>query len=99
MGWFDETVEHRLQRREFAAVSGDAGGGVLRGIHADPVDVVPGVMGQLGNKRPLPASVSLAEWVQRIDVTQQLGESRDEQFAGQTAEPIGGGQPANTSAP
>jgi len=75
-------------------VGGCAGGDVLGGVHADPVDVVPGVVGELGEERPLGAAVSFPERVQRVDVGQEVRHARDELIAGQAAEPVGGGEPA-----
>lgn len=93
MRWVDEIVEHRLQRGGIAAVRGHAGSGVPRGIHADPVDVMPGVMGELGDERPLSAAVALPERVQRFEVGQELRQPRAEPRPRQALLPIGDGQP------
>jgi hypothetical protein len=46
-------------------------------------DVMPGVVGELGEERSLGAAVALAEWVQAVDVSEEPGQSGDERVAGQ----------------
>ena len=64
-------------------VAGGAGGHVAVGVHADPGDVMPGIVGELGEERPLGAAVALAERVQGVDVSEEPGQAGDERVAGQ----------------
>ncbi len=71
-----------------------AGGSVSVGVHADPVDVVTGVVGELGKEGALGTAIAFAERVQGVDVGEELRELADELVAIQPAQPISGCQPA-----
>jgi len=73
---------------------GGAGGYVAVGVHADPVDVVPGVVGELGEEGPLGAAVTLPERVERVDVGEEFRDPADELLAVEPSQPVRGGQPA-----
>lgn len=64
------------------------------GVHVDPVDRVAGVMGELGEGRPLGAAVALSEGVQGVNVGQELRDSADELLAVQVAQTVRRRQPA-----
>ena len=49
-------------------VGGCAGGSIAVGVHADPVDMMPGVVGELGQECPTGASVALPERGQAVSV-------------------------------
>jgi len=59
---------HFPQRGQVAVAGGGAGGHVAVKVHAHPGDVMPGVVGELGEERPLGAAVARAERVQGVDV-------------------------------
>lgn len=65
-----------------------AGGSVSVGVHADPVDVVPGVVGELGEEGALGTAVAFAERVEGVDVGEELCELANELVAIQPAQPI-----------
>jgi hypothetical protein len=50
--------------------------------------MVPGVVGQLGEERPLGASVALAEWVQGINTGERFREPDDEVISVQASQPV-----------
>lgn len=75
-------------------MSSDAGGCVAVRVHADPVDVMPGVMAKLGEKRSLDAAIALTEWVQGIDIGEELRESDDELLTVQAPQSIRCREPA-----
>jgi hypothetical protein len=78
----NELVEHLLQRSEIAAVCGGAGGDIPRRVHAHPVDVMPGVVRELGEERSLSAAVAFPEWVQGVNVGEEFCQPGDERVAG-----------------
>ncbi len=47
-------------------------GDVTGRLHADPADMMPGVMRELREERPLGPAVALPERVQGIDVSEKL---------------------------
>jgi len=57
-------------------VGGGAGGRVAVRVHPYPGDVMPGVVGELREERPLGAAVALAERVQGVDVSEEPGQAR-----------------------
>jgi hypothetical protein len=66
MRQIDEAVKHRGQRRDVTAVGRGAGSDVGFWVHADPVDVMAGIMGWLGEERPLGSAVALPERAQGV---------------------------------
>jgi len=74
-------------------VGGRARRGVDVGVHADPVDVVASVVGELGEERPLGTSVAFAERVQGVNVGEELRNPADELLPVQPAQPVRSGQP------
>ncbi len=93
-----QLVEHVPERGQVAVVGGGAGGHVAVRVHAHPGDVMPGVMGELGEERPLGAAVALAERVQGVDVGEEPGQPGDERVAGQAPQPVAAASRPNTSA-
>jgi hypothetical protein len=83
-----EVAEHLGQRREATLVGGRAGRDVAVGVHADPVDVVAGVVGELGEERPLGAAVALPERVQGVNVGEEFRGPADELLPVQAAQPV-----------
>ena len=71
-----QLIEHFPERGQIAAKGIGAGGQVTVRVHAYPGDVVPGVVGELGEERPLGAAVALAERVQGVDVSEEPGQGR-----------------------
>jgi hypothetical protein len=86
-----QLVEHFPERGQVTVVGGGAGGHVAVGVHAYPGDVMPGVMGELGEECPLGAAVAHAERVQGVDVGEVPGQGGDERVAGQAPQPVRGG--------
>jgi hypothetical protein len=66
-----QLVEHLPQWGQVAVEGGGAGGHVAAGVHAHPGDVMPGVVGELGEECPLGAAVAIAERVQGVDVREE----------------------------
>jgi hypothetical protein len=79
-------------------VGGGAGGHDAVRVHAPPGDVMPGVMGKLGEERPLGAAVALAERVQGVDVSEEPGQAGDERVAGRPRSRFTAASRPNTSA-
>src|SRR5215472_3199857 len=80
-GWVrqvDQALEQVAQRLRVAAVGGDAGRFVLVWVHPDPVHVMPSVVRELGEERPLSPAVALTERVQRVDIAEELRQPADE---------------------
>ena len=94
MRWIDELGEHRGERCEVAVVGCGARGSVSVGVHPDPIDVVPGVVGELGEEGTLGTAVAFAERVQGVDVGEEVRELANELVAVQPAQLIGCCQPA-----
>src|SRR5260370_40486173 len=94
VGPVNELAEHRAHRGEITAVRGSAGRDVTGWLHADPVDVMPGVVRELGEERPLGPAVALPERVQGVDVSEKLRQPGNELLAGQAPQPVSGGEPA-----
>jgi hypothetical protein len=92
-----QLVEHYPERGQVAAAGGDTGGQVALRVHAYPGDVMPGVMGELGEEGPLSAAVALAERMQGVAVGEEPGQRGDERVAGQSPQPVRCGQPARAS--
>ena len=86
-----QLVEHFPERGQVAVVGGGAGGHVSVRVHAHPGDVMPGVVGELGEERPLGAAVALPERVQGVDVSEEPGQAGDERIAGQVPQPVRSG--------
>ena len=59
---------------------------------------MPGIMGELGEERPLGAAVALAERVQGVDVGEEPGQGGDERVAGQARSRSAAASRPNTSA-
>jgi hypothetical protein len=77
-----QLIEHVPERGQVSVVGGGGGGHVAVRVHAHPGDVMPGVMGELGEECPLGAAVALAERVQGIDVGEEPGQPGDERVCG-----------------
>src|SRR5258708_38037276 len=68
VGPVNELAEHRAHRGEITAVRGSAGRDGTGWLHADPVDVMPDVVGDLGVERPPGPAVALPDRVQAGEV-------------------------------
>lgn len=78
-----QLIEHLPERLQIAMMGCSARGDVAVRIHTHPVDMMPSVMGELGEERRLHTAVPLAERMQGIDVSEELGQFGNKRGAGQ----------------
>jgi hypothetical protein len=93
-----QPVEHVPELGQVALVGGGTGGHVAVRVRAHPGDVMSGVMGELGEKRPLGAAVALAERVQGVDVGEESGQGGDERSRARPRSRSAAASRPNTSA-
>lgn len=84
----NEVAEHRRHRPEITAVGGRASCIVAVWIHADPVNMVPGIMGELGDERSRRAAVAFSERMHRVHVGEELRYLPYELLAVQATQPV-----------
>ena len=89
----DEVGEHCCHGHQVAAVGGRARGVVAVRVHANPVDMMPCIVGKLRKERPLRPPVALPERVHRVHVCQEPGELRDELLTIKAPQPVSSSQP------
>src|SRR5712691_396907 len=84
----DKLSEHRCHRHEVTVVSLRTGSIVPVRIHADPVDMVSGLMSELGKECPLSPAITLPERMHGIHVREEFRRLPDELLTVKPAQPV-----------